>query len=291
MSPRASSNGPHLGLNMHPKWLQGGSPESFLLPLSEDGLHVLEFTLNLTAPDWPEFDTLITACRELGFRLSFHAPYKGPYNLSGFSGPQRPALEALFAPAVGYAAAIARRQGPTPLVVHGAKGTGARESLRRDTEAFLAWIEGREPNLCPALELRVREQDMVKIGDSKKDLMAMVPCWRTPCGGICWDLGHDARNGPEIAPPGFIERVSHVHVHDLSPDGEDHNPLLFGNVLYREHLQDLRQAGYNRAIILEVNGHVVTRLAAERETTSGCILRESLHKLSESFHGYQRVGS
>jgi sugar phosphate isomerase/epimerase len=124
---------------------------------------------------------------------------------------------------------------------------------------------------------------MVKIGDSKADLMEIVPGWGTPCGGICWDLGHDARNGSDPAPPGFVDRVNHVHVHDLSPDGEDHHPLLFGNVSYREHLRDLHQAGYSRAIILEVDGHIVARLARERETTAYRLLRESLHKMAESF--------
>jgi sugar phosphate isomerase/epimerase len=270
---------------MHPKWLQGGSLEAFLLPLREDGLRVLEFTLNLATPDWPEIDNLVRACRALGFRLSFHAPYKGPYNPAGFSGSRRQALERLFAPAVSYAAAIARREGLTPLVVHGAKGEGARESLACDTEAFLAWIEGQEPNLCPALELRVREHDMVKIGDSKADLMAIISRWRMPRGGICWDLGHDARNGSESVPPGFLERVGHMHVHDLSPDGEDHYPLLFGNVSYRAHLQRLRQVGYNRAIILELDGHVVSRLAGEDKSASERILRDSLQKLGAPFHG------
>ncbi|MGD2176450.1 MAG: TIM barrel protein [Anaerolineae bacterium] len=275
---------PQLGLNMHPKWLQGGPAEAFLLPLREVGLSVLEFTLNLAAPDWSEFDELVRACLELGFRLSFHAPYKGPYNPAGFSGPRGQALAGLFAPAVSHAAAIARRQGPTPLVVHGAKGEGARESLACDTEAFLAWIEGQEPNLCPALELRVREHDIVKIGDSKADLMAFISRWRTPRGGICWDLGHDARNGSESVPPGFTERVGHVHAHDLSPDGEDHYPLLFENVSHRAHLQRLRQVGYNRAIILELNGHVVSRLAGGNKSASERILRDSLQKLAEPFH-------
>lgn len=283
MSVRAKSGGPQLGLNMHPKWLQGGSPEAFLLPLRELGLSVLEFTLNPAAADWPEMHDLVQACLELGFRLSFHATYKGPYNPSGFAGLRREAVEELLAPVVAYAAAVSRKQGPTTFVVHGAKGEGPRGALRRDTEAFLAWIEGRGPHLCLALELRVCEQGVVKIGDSKADLMVIASHFRTPRVGVCWDLGHDARNGPEIAPPGFMERVKHVHVHDLSPKGEDHYPLLFDNVSYKEHLRGLRHVGYDGAVILEVNGHVVTRLAREKSMTSVGILRESLQKVAESF--------
>jgi sugar phosphate isomerase/epimerase len=268
---------------MHPNWLQGGTLEAFLLPLRDVGLRVLEFTMNLAAPDWWEVDELVRACLELGFKLSFHVPYKGPYNPAGFSGPRRQALQRLLAPAVSYAAAIARREGPTPLVVHGAKGEGARESLACDTAAFLAWIDGQEPNLFPALELRVREHDVTKIGDSKADLMAIISRWRMPRGGICWDLGHDARNGSESMPPGFLERVGHVHVHDLSPEGVDHHPLLFDNVSYRAHLQRLREVGYDRAIILEVDGHVVSRIAGENKSASERILLDSLQKLAEAF--------
>jgi sugar phosphate isomerase/epimerase len=268
---------------MHPKWLQGGPPEAFLLPLMEVGLSALEFTLSLDAADWPEIHDLIRACLALGCELSFHAPHKGFYNPSGFAGPRRPALEQLFAPALAYAAAIAGEQGPTTLVVHGAKGQGAREPLRCDTVAFLSWIEGQDSNLCPALELRTRDQELVKMGDSRADLVATLSRWRPRRGGICWDMGHDAHNGAETAPAGFLEGVSHVHVHDLSPEGEDHYPLLFGNVAYKHHLLALRQVGYDRAIILEVNGYVVTQLAREGHTTSGRILRESFSKLAEPF--------
>jgi sugar phosphate isomerase/epimerase len=268
---------------MHPNWLQGGSPEAFLLPLIELGLSVLEFTLNLDAPDWREMRDLVGACLELGFRVSFHAPYKGPYNPSGFAGARREEIEELFTPVVAYAAAIGRKQGPTTLVVHGAKGEGPREALRRDTHGFLGWMEEQGHNLCPALELRVREQGTVKIGDSKTDLMAIVSRMPTRRSGICWDMGHDARNVSESVPSGFLGRVSHVHVHDVSPDGEDHYPLLSEEVFCRKHLRRLRQIGYDGAIILEINGHVVSRLARESGIASLRILRDSLQKTAQSF--------
>jgi sugar phosphate isomerase/epimerase len=248
-------------------------------------LCLLEFTLNVTAPDWPEIDSLVQTSGALGFGLSFHAPYKGPYNPRGFSGRRRRELEELFAPVLEYAAAVGRTERPTPLVVHGAKGADARAALRRDTIAFLTWIQTQRANLCPVLELRVREEDTVKIGDSKADLMVTVSRWGTRRGGICWDLGHDARNAAETIPPGFIEHVRHVHVHDLSPHGKDHYPLVFEDDFTRHHLGDLCRAGYDRALILEVDGHIVTRLARERYTTSTRILRESLRRVAEPFYG------
>lgn len=276
---------PQLGLNMHPKWLQGGAPEAFLLPLREIGLRVLEFHPDPRSPDWPEIDALVEACRALGFGVSFHAPHKEPYHVAGFLGPERKRIERLFEPVVDYAAAVAGEHGPTPLVVHGAKGTTTREELWRDTEAFLSWIHDRAPNLRPALELRIRESHVTKIGDSKAELLAYVSRSRVSRVGICWDLGHDARNGATAAPPGFVERVTHVHVHDLSPRGEDHNPLLFGNAPYRDALQRLRQVGYRGPLILEVNGHLVGRVAREKGVSAMEVLRRSFREISEAVAG------
>ncbi len=272
-----------LGLNMHPRWLQGGAPEPFLMPLREIGLRVLEFHLDPTGSDWAEMASLVDACRALGFRASFHAPHKGPYNPAGFSGGDRPRIERLFEPALARAAAMAERAGATILVVHGAKGKSSRETLRRDTEAFLAWIRERAPNLQPALELRVREPDVVKIGDNKAELLAFTAQSAVPGLGICWDLGHDARNGSAPPPPGFVMNVTHVHVHDLSPSGEDHYPLLFGNAPYEDSLRRLREAGYEGACILEVDGRSVARMAQEEDVPYMDILRTSLHKMAEPF--------
>jgi sugar phosphate isomerase/epimerase len=285
MSATEHIRDPQLGLNMHPKWLRGGPPEAFLLPLREVGVSILEFKLDLKAPGWPEMDALIDACRALEFKVSFHAPHKGPYSTAGFSSSERNRIERLFEPVIDYAAAVAAQDGPTPLVVHGAKGTDSRDGLQRDTAAFLSWVRGRAPGLRPALELRTRESNVTKIGDSKAELLAVVSQSRVSGVGICWDLGHDARNGATAAPPGFVERVTHVHIHDLSPQGEDHYPLLFGNAPYRDALQRLRQVGYQGPLILEVNGHFVGRIAREEGVPAMDILRGSYQEIVEALAG------
>jgi sugar phosphate isomerase/epimerase len=283
MSGTGVSDKPWLGFNMHPRWLRGGSPESFLLPLRQMGVSILEFKLDLTAPDWPQTEALIDFCRALGSRVSLHAPHKGPYNLTSFRGLERRRIQKHLGPVIDYAAAVAADQGPTTLVVHGAKGTDTREALRRDTEAFLSWIQERTADLHLALELRVREPNVTKIGDSKRELLTFVSQSRIPGLGICWDIGHDACNGAAAAPSGFIERATHVHVHDLSPQGEDHHPLLYGNAPYRSALQALRQVGYEGPLILEVNGHFVGRAAKEEGVPVADILRRSFRKIAEAF--------
>lgn len=272
-----------LGLNMHPKWLEGGAPGLLLLPLADVGLQILEFTLAPAAPDWTLRDALIQDCRALGFTVTFHAPHKGPYNARGFSGAERQRIQRLFEPVIDYAAAIAREAGPTTLVVHGAKAKDGRDALRTDTHAFLSWINERAPDLRLALELRVRAPDIIKVGDTKAGLLAVVSGSGVPGLGICWDLGHDARNGASHAPTGFLKRVTHVHVHGLSPGGDDHHPLVFDNAPCRHNLRRLRRAGYAGALVLEVNGHLVARVARDRGIPPIDVISDSLRTITEAF--------
>ena len=276
----ATGRAPLLGLNMHPNWLVGRSAEDFLFPLREAGLNVLEFTLDPSSPDWPEMRSLLEECHRLGFAITFHAPYKGPHNPAGFSGAKRDEVERLYRPALAFAARIAEEAGPTTLVVHGAKGRGPREELRHDTRAFLAWIGEEFANLRPCIELLVREEKANKIGDNKAELVDIVSGLGSPRIGICWDLGHDARNGSVAATPGFITSVRHVHLHDISPDGTDHCPLLFGNVPYEEYLRQLIRAGYKGAVILEVNGYLVSQFATETGQLPFQILQDNLSLLA-----------
>ena len=282
MNQRRDISGPRLGLNMHPKWVEGGSPETFLFPLREVGLRVLEFPMDLLVSNREEMDRLISACRRLQFAVSFHAPYGGRYNVARFLGPEREDIQRLFEPVIGYAAAIACEDGPTTLVVHGAKARGGRRAMKKATRRFIDWLGERWPGISPTLELRVLEPGVVKIGDRKSELLDVVAHCRNPRVGICWDLGHDALNGSLVAPPRFVERVTHVHVHDLSPTGEDHYPLLFGNAPYHNRLEELYRAGYSGDLILEVDGYSIVRLARERSISHMTILRESLLRLAAS---------
>jgi sugar phosphate isomerase/epimerase len=270
-----------LGLNMHPKWLGDGTAEDFLFPLKEIGLGVLEFTLNLASPDWPETRSLIEESHRLGFRVTFHAPYKDPHNPAGFFGAKRDEVERLYRPAIAYAARIAEEMGPTTLVVHGAKGNSPREELHRDTRAFLGWIVEEFASLHPCIELLVKEERTNKIGDNKAELVEIVSALDPPRVGICWDLGHDARNGSLPSPPGFITSVRHAHLHDISPDGLDHCPLIFGNVPYAERLHQLIRADYKGAVILEVDGQRVARFAAMQGQHPRQILQDNLSLLTK----------
>ncbi len=272
---------------MHLQWLSGGRAGDFLAWLRELGVTVLEFALAISSPDWTETNSLIEECQQRGFRLSFHAPSKAPYNPAGFSGERRSEVERLYRPALAYATRFSKGDAPITLVVHGAKGYRPRAELRRDTMAFLNWIADEFASLHPALELLARDKrkgaghrraGKNKIGDNKVELVDIVSSLHRQVG-VCWDLGHDTRNGSLPVPPGFIGLVKHVHLHDVSPDGKDHHPLVFGNVPYKERLGSLMEAGYTGAVILEVDGRLVARFAAARGVPPLQVLAASLTRI------------
>lgn len=270
-----------VGLNMHRRWLSEGPAHVFLAPLRELGLSILEFKVDSLTPDWSRSEALIEECEQLGFNLSFHAPHGDGYSLTGFSRGRERGISKRYAPAVDYVVDFADRYGPTTLVVHGAKGRARRRALRRDTVAFARWLLGRSVNLRIAIEVRIRERGAIKVGDSRAELVELVSELDSERVGICWDMGHDARNdsGFNGIDDSFLSSVTHVHVHDMSPDGRDHCPLLFDNVPYQHCLTLLLEAGYQGSVVLEIDGHLVAALAEERRVSHLYILQRSLRKL------------
>jgi sugar phosphate isomerase/epimerase len=270
---------------MHYRWLKGGPAEPFLFPLRELGLQVLEFTLDSQATDWPTMRALAETCLQLGFELSFHLPYKGRFNPAGFSSARREALEQALAPVMSFITGISAKQGDTAIVVHGAKGTDSRAVLQRDTIAFMSWILERSASLHLFLELRTRQEGISKVGDTKEELVSVVSTLNSSRAGICWDLGHDKLNGLPSSSEDFLSWVRHTHVHDVSPAGEDHLPLLYGNVPYDKALDHLMQKGFDGVVLLEVNGHFIADMEARTGRTSIQILRESFGALRAKLEG------
>lgn len=266
---------------MHPNWLGGRPAAEFLHPLRALGVASLEFTLEPAHDLWPAMKALVSECQRLGFTCHFHAPYAGAYNPAGWLSGRQSELEGLFAPVLAYAQERASaNRGPTVLVVHGARGTAARADLTADTVAFLSWVLSRSPLLNVVLELLPREPDKFKVGETAQNLMEVVRGVGSPRLSLCWDLGHVARNARQgdVArlPRGFLPRVRHVHVHDLNDAGEDHYPLIYGNVPVARYARQLRRAGFAGTVILELNGHHLARLGGD----STAMIWESLRRLN-----------
>lgn len=253
-----TGNHVRISFSMHPLWLTGADLTGFLSPLVNAGLGGLEFLLDRQQRNWEGFAPLMEACAGQGLALSYHAPYSSTYTLAGFSASRRAEVETLFTPLFQIA-----QRFPNPdtdqavVVVHGAKSRSSnRQDLYADTLAFLNWSARLFPRLVFALEnLGPAAEGEIKIGDTRAEVLDMVCNAASPRVGICWDLGHDAlHKRRELPPAEWLEKVVHVHVHDLDEAGLDHYPLGFGRVSYQHWLPALADAGWSGTVCLEVKG-------------------------------------
>jgi sugar phosphate isomerase/epimerase len=241
-----------VGFNMHPRWAFGDLLAGFLGPLREAGLQALEFGLEAHDADWPRFLPLMKDCRQLGFTICFHAPYRLPYTIAGFAGHERAEIEAAYAPMLD----IAARFGLATVVVHGAHSTTRLyEEVYADTVAFLEWALEHYPTLTFALENLNPDPGQTKVGTERVEVLGIVQEIDAPDLGICWDMGHDVRAGRLDAPDAaWLRRVCHVHVHDIDGQDVDHYPLIHGQVPYQLWLPALVATGFEGIATLEIKG-------------------------------------
>lgn len=269
-----------IAFNIHPLWLKGTDLGSFLAPLREAGLNSLEFEIDSNLPEWNQVVLLIADCSAAGMEICFHAPYRPPVSLRGFHGEKREAIIETIQPVWSLANKWAlRNQFRTAIVIHGAvtdqvsyirngvmtdeledqgqsPGQQVLYSLREDTKDFIIWALDRFPNLVIALEnLDLANPGVIKFGERREDVLDLVKEINHPRLGICWDLGHDIRQGVMHDPPReWLEHVKHVHAHDIDDEGRDHFPLIFGKVPNERWIQMLVNAGMEGTITLELKG-------------------------------------
>lgn len=242
------------GFTLDPQWIGPQACDEFLAPFTTAGLRVLEFILHPFAEDWIPIKTLAEECVEAGYACHIHAPYLNPFNPAGFASARRTEVRRMFSPALELTERLARRGGFTlALVIHGARGTQSLDELTRDTREFLAWALSETQLACLALEL-LPPKKLTRVGERREEVFALVREIDHPRLGICWDLGHDAILGYKDLPSeDFLRAVRHVHIHDRNSAGEDHFPLIYGNVPWQQDLRALSQVGYTGAVTLELN--------------------------------------
>ncbi len=87
----------------------------------QSGLSALEFELDQHLDRWEEFEPLMEATVEEGLELSFHAPYRLPYTLVGYSTTNRASIENMYRPMLKIAEKWAIQTGkPRVAVFHAA---------------------------------------------------------------------------------------------------------------------------------------------------------------------------
>jgi sugar phosphate isomerase/epimerase len=205
----------------------------------------------------------IYQCCKAGMHVSLH-PYSEntPYNPAFFSpkgnNPCRELHQRFFA-----LAAEAARQQQAKTIVNIHPAAGPRESSRsmlvdqsvRFFEWAGKWCRSNAPAVCPVAELQIRpnpDESIQRIGDNFTELLDIVTNSQVDA---CWDFGHGLLNsqrfGLLLEPPLELQpRIVHVHCHDVN--GDDHHPLIFGNVPWKRFLRSLIEWGFNDTVILEI---------------------------------------
>jgi sugar phosphate isomerase/epimerase len=258
-----------IGFSMHPRWVDGVGLKTFIEPLRQVGLSALEFELDDHLDGWTASLILMKEAVSMGLDLSFHAPYRAPHSLVGFAGGNRPVLEREFRPLLEVGENWAVRMGKKcVLVMHAAASRIPADpaSLVVDTIAYLKWVAEAFPHLHLALENNHSpEEDQVKVGVQRTDILRMVDCLPPDRLGICWDMGHDfLSQQPQQPPPEWFSRVIHVHIHEVDSAGRDHFPLVMGNDFYTPWLHGLVRVGMNGIVVLELKGGHLTGWSMEQ---------------------------
>jgi sugar phosphate isomerase/epimerase len=203
------------------------------------------------------------ACRDAGLQVSLHPYTEGTAcNPARFSAGDDDACHAFHRRLLELAAEGARLQGCRTIInIHAAAGSSelSRSELVERSVRFFRWAGrlGRAsvPEVLPVAELQIRpnpNEPIQRIGDVYDELLHVVE--HSGCGA-CWDFGHAVMNArrfglPRHPPGALLSRIVHVHCHDV--DRDDHQPLIFGNVPWREFLGALGGDGFDGAVILEV---------------------------------------
>ena len=139
--------------------------------------------------------------------------------------------------------------------VHGHRRNdpGALVSSVRDLRALNAWLTTH--GACAALEVcRFRSEG--PLGGTYAEVVEMARA-AGPEVGITWDLGHTTWNHQQgldrLWPgPAFLERVAHVHVHDVGANGRTHFPLDQARAALEGFVERLKGVGYSGLWDLEV---------------------------------------
>jgi sugar phosphate isomerase/epimerase len=247
------------GFTMHPRWAQiGGGFQAFLEPLRAAGLTALEFELDSRIDLWEGFEPMMDKVITMDYDLSFHAPYRLPHSLVDFAGKNRQTIITDYQPMLNIAQRYAQTMGAAKtVVIHGARAiNGNHPALLADTTSFIDWLLNEYPELNFALENNnPNEPGVVKVGETRAEVLEIVRSVGSPHLGICWDMGHDyLGHRQEKLTNSWLKHIRHVHLHDVDEHEIDHYPLIFDRVPHPAWLAALKKAGMQGIVVLELKG-------------------------------------
>jgi len=271
-----------LGCSGAPRWYQGdeGQLDRYIALLKQSGATAIEVVLHhgpaddrtarvhLLRQDW---DRVLGAYRRAELAVQVHVSLDPRFATSRWlSEPE--ALRAEYKPILAVVGALAVEQGRVVLIAHGSGDSRLSESENREaTVGLLGWLAEETASTSGradiALELRAAVDGRPAVGRTRASLLDLVQEVDSPRVGICWDLAHDFENsrheaGWTVVPDdAFLDRVVHVHAHDIDDLWEPHYPLVLGRVPVAKQLAALarRPAGLP-SITMEVRWRCAERL-------------------------------
>lgn len=223
---------------------------------------------SVETPVGPETDRdalidYVKRCGDGGLKVSLH-PYSESTgsNPAFFSAESDNTSRSFHERFLSLAAEVRDLQeAPTVVNIHSAATSSDydRRTLVDRSVSFFSWAHQwcREnaPEVRVVAELQISPnpgEPIVRIGDTYEELLEVA----TRSGvRACWDFGHAYMNhlryGVPLYPPeDFLAQLGHVHCHDVR--GDDHHPLVYDTVPWKEFIRLLIESGYCGAVILEI---------------------------------------
>lgn len=207
------------------------------------------------------------ACRQAGLSVALHPYLWGSCNPAHFG--QRPeCAEALQAVLRAASTAAELCAAPVTVILHpaearcepaGAAPSALRAELLERSRLFFAEAERRlaasHPGVLVTAEHQLPSQadePVIRIGDTCAELLDSVAGTAL---GLCWDTGHywlgvERYGQPEPPPAEFLERVRHVHLHDVV-GGADHRVVGPQSARVRGYVETLQRNAFTGTITLE----------------------------------------
>ncbi|MHC4702620.1 MAG: sugar phosphate isomerase/epimerase family protein, partial [Planctomycetota bacterium] len=153
------------------------------------------------------------------------------------------------------------QQAPTVVNIHPAAAGSdhSRRELVDRSVSFFSWARqwcrqnARQVRVCAELQISPNpDEPIIRIGETYDELLEVVTRSRVRA---CWDFGHAYMNHLRYGVPlypsqEFLPHVGHVHCHDVC--GDDHHPLMYDAVPWKEFIPLLIESGYCGGIILEI---------------------------------------
>lgn len=233
-------------------WL--GEPDAFLGELKQHGVNTIE--IQGVAP--PSFDgSLLTAmrriaCAGMGFTFHSHLPTASGQASRLCRSPLRSPDTIAF---------LKKLNARTIMVVHAFQTAGVKQKVlvKSSVQGLRALVESIRRDSLPirvAVEIN-RYHGTDGPGVTYDGLIEIGKHFNNDEVGFCWDMGHTQSSVlqgklPSEPPSEFLSRVIHVHVHDLSPDGDTHWPLTANCPHLKAGIRRLNISGYTGIYNLEL---------------------------------------